>query len=69
MPGESRKPQEEVPKAETPQQESFVERLKRLSKEGHPSGKFVKGSNLGPITLISTGPAVPPKDDPKANCA
>jgi hypothetical protein len=38
----------------TPPNETLDERLMRLSKEGHPSGFFVTGSNLGPFTIFST---------------
>jgi hypothetical protein len=43
----------ETTKAGTPQNETLDERLMRLSKEGHPSGDFVTGKNLGPFTIFS----------------
>lgn len=44
----------ETTKAEMLPNETFWQELKRLSKEGHPSGKFVDGTNLGPISVFST---------------
>jgi hypothetical protein len=49
----------------TPPNETLDQRLKRLSQEGHPSGKFVKGSNLGPISIFSTPQYAPPTSERK----
>ena len=46
-------------------QESFNERLIRLSRSTPTGKRGVKGSNLGTIMVHSIGPVDPPKDDPK----
>jgi hypothetical protein len=43
----------ETTRTGTPQSETLDERLMRLSREGHPSGDFVTGTNLGPLTIFS----------------
>jgi hypothetical protein len=44
----------EIQKAERQPGESFEQYLMRLSRDGHPSGRRVKLSNVDPITIIST---------------
>ncbi len=46
--------------------ETFWQHLKRLSQTPQIGDGRVKLSNLGPITVISTGPAKLPKDDPES---
>ena len=58
-----------IPQAESLAQrpdETFDQYLKRLSQMPRIGNGRVKLSNLGPITIISTAPAKPPKDDPKS---
>jgi hypothetical protein len=40
-----------IPDESEPQDETLAQRLKRLSLEGHPGGKFGKGTRLGPISF------------------
>jgi len=60
--GKDKQQQESVPEIERLPNETFVQRLKRLSQQGHPSGKFVKGSNLGPIIIMSPTSHEKPKE-------
>ena len=41
--------------------ETLHERLRRLSQHTQSGGKFVKGSNLGPITVHSSDSSKSPK--------
>lgn len=51
----------ETRQTETQPDESLDQELKRSSQEDHPSGRLVKGSNLGPFTIFSTTPSWKPK--------
>lgn len=60
MPDEQK--QSETTQTGTPQNETFHQRLKRLSQSDQGGEFFVKGSSLGPITFHRIGPVKnPPK--------
>lgn len=52
----------ETTAAETPQNETIHQRLKRLSQSTQIGDGFVKGSSLGPITIHPLGSFGPPDD-------
>lgn len=61
-------PEKEDAQAQSPneieaqRQETFHQRLKRLSQNTQSGNRFVKGSSLGPITFFSAHPPAEPQE-------